>query len=297
MPLRIRAYAKTNLYLAITAKRPDGYHDIETIFQSISLADDLVIEEGDGFSLTIETAEGLPTLEATDDNLILKAARALADQSGARIPGARFHLVKRIPIGAGLGGGSADAAAALWGLNHLYSLNLKPGVLYSAAVEVGMDVPFFLTGGTALATGRGDILRPLVCQLRPWLVMVFPEFPISTRRAYDAWQREQYRLADRPPMELMISAVEAGNWNDFGKAVHNDFETLLARDFPQIARIKDDMIEAGCEVAWLSGSGSAVMGTSRYQGAVELAAGTLGLAHRHVRVIHFTPKALELAED
>lgn len=295
MSIHVQVCAKTNLYLAITGRRADGYHDIETMFQNISLCDELQIEPARKFSLAITTEPELPPLEPGPDNLVLIAARALRELAQAPIPGARFHLIKRIPHGAGLGGGSADAAAALRGLNALYSLRLSNDQLYHAAIEVGMDVPFFLKGGTARAVGRGEQLEPQANALDPRLIVVYPDFPISTRRAYETWQRHRDKLAGRPGIGAMAAALASGDYDAFCGAVHNDFECLLAEEYPRIAQVKAELLRAGCDAAWLSGSGSAMIGAARDDEQAGRAAAQLNPGgYRFVKMARFTGEAMNI---
>lgn len=172
MKLALPAHAKLNLDLAVLGLRPDGYHDLRTRFQAISLHDLLLIERADVTSL----AGGLP------DDLVLRAQRALERAAGRRLP-ARFRLVKRIPAGAGLAGGSADAAAALRGLARLHALDLD---LAPVAAELGADVPFLLFGGAAEATGRGERLTPVKTDAG-WYAIAWPGFPLSTPAVFARW--------------------------------------------------------------------------------------------------------------
>ena len=153
--LRIPAFAKINLSLEVIGRRDDGYHDVATILQTIDLADELALEPANTLSVTCDD----PGL-AGESNIVWRAATNLASRAGI-LPRARIHITKRIPVAAGLGGGSADAAAALLGLNRMWELNLATPELHQVAATLGSDVPFLLTGGTALATGRGDVLHPL----------------------------------------------------------------------------------------------------------------------------------------
>jgi len=169
--LVLPAHAKLNLDLAVLGARPDGYHEIRTRFQAISLHDLLLIEAAPG-----------TTLNGAADDLVLRAQQALEEAAGRHLP-ARWRLVKRIPMGAGLGGGSADAAAALRGLRHIYGLRCD---LKEVAARLGSDVPFFLVGGCAIATGRGELLTPAP-PARGWYAVAWPGFPLSTPAVYRKW--------------------------------------------------------------------------------------------------------------
>ena len=177
--MRVRSFAKINLALAVLGKRPDGFHEIRTVFQSIDLHDELEIHES--HRLQLECAN-LPDLPA-DQNLVWKAADALSRKAGSS-RGARILLKKSIPPGAGLGGGSSNAAAALMGLNRFWNLEIPRTDLRSLAVGLGSDVPFFLEGGTALGIGRGEEIYPLPPVASAPLVVVYPGVHVSTAEAY-----------------------------------------------------------------------------------------------------------------
>ncbi|MGZ5429246.1 MAG: 4-(cytidine 5'-diphospho)-2-C-methyl-D-erythritol kinase, partial [Thermoanaerobaculia bacterium] len=183
--LTLESFAKVNRSLHVLGKRSDGYHEIDTIFQTVDLSDRIDFLEGEEgseeVSLTIEGAD----LPADSRNLILRAASALRERTGTR-RGARIHLSKKIPIGGGLGGGSSNAAATLLGLSALWNLQLSDPDLEALAASLGSDVPFFLLGGRARGTGRGEILEPLADGPEEWLVLVFPRFSLSTAVVYGA---------------------------------------------------------------------------------------------------------------
>ncbi|HEY7869399.1 MAG TPA: 4-(cytidine 5'-diphospho)-2-C-methyl-D-erythritol kinase, partial [Methylomirabilota bacterium] len=175
----LRASAKVNLALEVLGKRGDGYHEIATVLQAVDLADRLRLETADTLSLHVDD----PDLPTDDGNLVMRAARLLQKAAG-REAGARIGLTKRIPVAAGLGGGSSDAAAALWGLSRLWKLGWPRARLRELAVELGMDVPFFLGPGRAIATGRGERLAALPGGGGYALVLVNPKVPLSTREVY-----------------------------------------------------------------------------------------------------------------
>ncbi len=179
--MRIEAPAKVNLFLEVLGKRPDGYHEIVTVMQTVSLFDTLEVEEGEGFAIEVE---GIP-IPPGGENLVLKAARLLAEKAGIR-RGALFRLLKRIPPGAGMGGGSSDAAAALLALNQVWGLKASREDLAAVAARVGSDVPFFLHGGTALCRGRGELVESLEPLPAFPLLLVWPGLALSTRAVYEA---------------------------------------------------------------------------------------------------------------
>src|SRR4030042_3844503 len=176
--ISLQAYAKINLTLEVLSKRPDGYHEIASVLQAISLADTLTFEPAE----TLDLNCNVPELQ-TGDNLVLKAARLLKEISGYK-KGARINLTKRIPLAAGLGSGSTDAAATLLGLNKLWGLNLAHNKLLELAAKLGSDVPFFLYGGTALAQGRGEKLTALPAATELWMILLKPAIePVSNKTA------------------------------------------------------------------------------------------------------------------
>ena len=179
--LGIRTPAKVNLGLRVLSRRPDGYHTVRTLLAAVDLWDTLTFEPG-GEGLRLECDS--PSIPADQTNLVLRSASRLEDLLGRRLPGARIRLRKRIPAGRGLGGGSSNAAAALVGLNRLFGLGLSRRVLHQVLTGVGMDAPFFLYGGLALATGRGEHVFPLADVAELPLVLLIPEFGVSTPEAY-----------------------------------------------------------------------------------------------------------------
>ena len=265
MRLTVRCYAKVNLGLAVYAPRADGYHEIATILQTISLADLLTCTPaGDTWSMTIEPANILP---AGETNLVLRAARALEGRLGAGAtarPRAHFHLCKRVPHGAGLGGGSSDAAATLRLLARLWRLPRSAAtraLLHEVAASLGSDVPFFLAGGTALATGRGEILRSLPAVRGVHFVVVAPPFGISTPEAYSGvdWDLTPPKLIHTFAHTLeeyegqLLDALRS-----VPRGLYNSFESTLFAKYPLLSAITRQLEDAGAQATALSGSGSAV---------------------------------------
>ncbi|MBI1992544.1 MAG: 4-(cytidine 5'-diphospho)-2-C-methyl-D-erythritol kinase, partial [Candidatus Omnitrophica bacterium] len=202
--IHLRAPAKLNLSLRVLGKRPDGYHEIETLFERIDLADELTFEDGPR-QLTLTCSD--PTLSCGEDNLILKAARLLQATVGAS-RGARIHLVKRIPVAAGLGGGSSDAATTLMGLSRLWGLELEPPQLRSLAAQLGSDVPFFLSETPfAIGRGRGELCEPIPQAPVLSHVLVVPNERLSTKAVY-----EGFSLTGAPPsLTMMQHALSNGS--------------------------------------------------------------------------------------
>lgn len=252
--LTARAPAKLNLGLWIVRRRPDGYHDILTIFQAVDLCDVLEVRPRlRGFRLDCR-APGVPT---GPGNLVLRAARRLAREAGTRT-GAEFRLRKEIPAGAGLGGGSSDAAAALVLLDRLWGLGLGNRRLARLGLEIGSDVPFFLRGGTALGRGRGSRLVPLSLPRPFYFVLWHGSTPIPTGRAYSWYKRELTPLPPPPRIRALVSGAPLTG--DTVKGLDNQLEPGLAAAHPDIGRRKDRLVALGAGTAGLTGSGSSVFG-------------------------------------
>ena len=250
----VRAHAKVNLDLRVLGTRPDGYHELRTVFQSIELHDSLTFASRPGpFAIKCRTA-GVP-LDKT--NLVWKAAAKLWRELGR--PGeprdTKVTIDKQIPVQIGLGGGSADAAAALLGLAKLWG-GAPLGFLRELAAGIGADVAFFLSGGTALGLGRGEEIYPLVDLPPHWVVVVRPPFGVSTAEAY-SWYDEDRAAGLREPRELQILPVP---WPTRAAQMINDLEPPVVRRHPEIASLKARLREAGAVAAAMSGSGSAVFG-------------------------------------
>ncbi len=265
-PLTVKAFAKINLELRVLGVRPDGFHDLETVFQTIALHDSVTCEARPGpFALACD-APGVPCDER---NLAWRAAAALWRRLGR--PGApagvAMAIEKRIPAQAGLGGGSADAAAALCGLARVWGGGAGPDVLAEAAAEVGSDVAFFLVGGTAVGRGRGERLVAAADLPPRGLVLLVPDFGVPTAAAY-RWYDEDY--AGRP-----AAGPLGPGWTLPAGSIRNDLEAPVARRHPAIGQAKADLAAAGAETVGLSGSGSTVFGVFPTLEAAGAAAGRL----------------------
>ncbi|MCA1635656.1 MAG: 4-(cytidine 5'-diphospho)-2-C-methyl-D-erythritol kinase [Acidobacteria bacterium] len=250
------AFAKINLSLRVLGRRADGYHELRTIFQTISLRDELTFESSTGER--IEVLCSAPDIPADEGNLVHRAATALRERFGVR-RGARIRLEKKIPAGGGLGGGSSDAAAALVGLTRLWGVETEVSELAEIGARLGADVPFFLTGGMALGTGTGADITPLKDAARRHLVLVTPRARVSTAEAYGAIGVTALTKAESAVI-LPISHMEAESHDSLREVWSNDFELVVFRLFPEIERARDALIEAGARRAMLSGSGSSVFG-------------------------------------
>ena len=255
--LTLPAFAKINLGLRVRGRRPDGYHEIETVFQTVTLHDKLTFEasrDDERLELACSDTE-IPTDEG---NLIVRAALALRERYGVT-RGARVTLEKRIPAGGGLGGGSSDAAVALVALACLWEIETSKAELAEIGARLGADVPFFLTGGTALGTGTGAEITPLEDAPEMHLVVVTPGVRVSTAEAYEALGAPAL-TKDEGVVNLSVSRAGAGFSGSLREVAANDFEAVVARLEPETGRAREALLGAGARRAMLSGSGSSVFG-------------------------------------
>ena len=249
-----RAHAKVNLTLEVGAKRADGYHEVTSVMQRISLWDTVTVQRGTGRDRLLCDA---PVTEDENDNLCMRAAKVFFAETGLKSDGVTVTLEKRIPMQAGLGGGSSDAAAVLRALRRLYAPDMGDGRLEALAARLGSDVPFFIRGGTQLATGRGEVVAPLPGLTAGWFVVVKPEEGYATA--------EMYRRLDEPGSVLvrnsryMQDAVAANNVHAVAAELHNSFERVVPKG-SSLRTIKDALRARGALGTLLSGSGSAVFG-------------------------------------
>ena len=274
--LSLACPAKVNLSLRVHGKRPDGFHEISTVLQTIDLCDRLVIHRVDPASpLRIEVPGG--GAPADDSNLVLKAARAFFGVLGEPARGVRFRLEKRIPSGSGLGGGSSDAAAALLGLQSLWGQPLDARQLYGTAAAVGSDVPFFLQGGTAFATGRGEQVESLDDMPSATVLVVVPEVEVSTAEIYGGWKGAMAAESgggDGPSALLPppSSRGDAAAW-----VLGNDLEPVVRRLHPEVDRLLLALVRAGSTEGGggpqVSGSGGAVFVVGETRGIQAALAG------------------------
>jgi 4-diphosphocytidyl-2-C-methyl-D-erythritol kinase len=252
------SFAKINFTLRIHGRRADGYHEIETVFQTITLHDELTFaaREREQFELICDDAPA--DIPCDETNLVYRAAIALRERFGVR-SGGRVELRKKIPAGGGLGGGSSNAAVALVGLARLWEIETDRATLAEIGAGLGADVPFFLTGGTALGTGRGTDIFPLQDAPRAHLLLVTPNVKVSTAEAYKSLDAP---ALTKPisPVNLTVSRTQAGISGSLRAALANDFEQVVYRLHPEIARARDALIAAGASGALLSGSGASVFG-------------------------------------
>ncbi len=282
------AYGKLNLYLEVLDRRRDGYHNIETLFQTVDLADTLTFVE-QASRVSVLCSE--PALESVESNLVYRAAILLQEHTGTR-QGARIQLEKKIPIAGGMAGGSTNAAATLVGLNTLWGLRLSSARIRALALELGSDVPYCTVGGTAAATGRGEAITPLAPLTRTWFVLVHPPLAVSASRVYNSpslGHSTESRFAGRT--RSFRRAIQALENHDFPALVFNRMEAPVFETHPQLEIAKAKLLEAGCVAAAMSGSGPTLFGVCRNKReAVRIAE---GLRDYRTSVVSSVPTALE----
>lgn len=244
------APAKINLCLRVLGRRPDGYHELCMLMQRVSLADRVTIRLSDAPGLAVD-CPGLELAES-EQNIAARAARLVMDAAG-RVGGVRVHIDKRIPVAAGLGGGSSDAAAVLVGLNDMLGAPLSRAELLREGARLGADVPFFVFGETAWATGIGDRLVKAPPLPKVWYVLVNPGFAVST-----AWVYGNLRLTSPGAVAKLPEFFDSPQ--DLVRLLHNDLEPVTLGGHPQVAEVKEALLEAGALGALMSGSGPTVFG-------------------------------------
>jgi 4-diphosphocytidyl-2-C-methyl-D-erythritol kinase len=251
--------AKINLYLRIVGKRPDGYHELETVMLPLDFGDRITLQpRKTNVTLVCDNSE-LPT---DGSNLVVRAARTLAEAFDTK-RGVRVGLIKHTPLAAGLGGGSSNAATALLGLNQLWKLKASNGQLHALAASLGSDINFFLAGGAALCHGRGEKIEPVPCKFSGVILLVNPGFGISTKWAYGSWARAaaESRLTAPPPeVSLLLRALAEDDLAGVSRCLFNSLEAPSIRKFPVLELIKDAMRDGGAVGALMSGSGATLFG-------------------------------------
>lgn len=265
------ARAKINLTLDITGLRPDGYHEVSMIMQTIELADELELKKiSGGVSLTMDATKikGGEQIPTDEKNLAWRAASEVQKFCGKDL-GVAIELVKKIPAAAGLAGGSSDAAAVIRGMNRLYELNLTEAELCTIGTRVGSDVPFCIVGGTYLAEGRGEILTRLAPVKKFSVVLAKPDGEISTAWAYKTY--DENPATAHPPNREIIEQMKRGEYDAAFKNFSNVLENVALKKIPAVADFKREMITAGAKVALMSGSGPTVFALTDEAHAHEIA--------------------------
>jgi len=252
--LCLRANAKINLFLEVLDKRLDGYHNIDTIFQSIDLHDTLLFRETKAG--VIKLSSDNEELPLDSSNLVYKASELLLKESGKNY-GVEIHINKRIPLGAGLAGGSTDASATLIGLNELWSLGYTTDDLLMLSSRLGADVSFCLIGGTAIGRGRGDILTRLNPIPKLYVVIANPGFQVSTAWAYKGLSKLGL-TRERKSDNILVEKIQKGDLSDIGENLFNVFESVVMEEYPEIRELKTLLTQPGVLGVLMTGSGSTV---------------------------------------
>ncbi len=262
-----RAYAKINIGLDVLRRRADGYHEVKMIMQTVDLYDELILEKRKQPGIALRTDNGELPLDG--DNLICKAAELLIREKDIQ-EGVNIMLTKRIPIAAGMAGGSADAAATLRGLNELFGLGYSVPELQALGVKLGADIPYCIVGGTMLSEGIGEILTPLPAPPAAYLVIAKPDINVSTAYVYGNLHAD--RLIWHPDIDGMIDALRKQDLGGITGRLGNVLETVTVREYPVIERIRELLKMQGAENALMSGSGPTVFGIFREKETAERAA-------------------------
>ena len=288
--MRLEAFAKINWSLDIVGVREDGYHLMDMIMQPVSLADEITLTPAHEMSIS---TDGYPRSRADRTNLAMRAALEIRESAG--YSGAvHVHVHKRIPMGAGLGGGSADAAAVLCGLNRMWNLGMTGEELEKIGLKLGADVPFLVRGGVARVTGIGEIIEPHECRNNYWMLIFQPCRGLSTREIFEAWNPEEVH---HPDTQSALSALENGNLQMLSENVGNVLESVSAARCPEIGEAVNALAGCGSRLAAMTGSGSAVFGvfTSRTEAAK--AASLLSHRWKHIHICHTQTDSVRISEE
>jgi len=257
--IEIDSYSKINLTLHVLGKRQDGYHDLETIMQSVNLADRIFIKkEKEGIKIKCSH----PLVPVDSQSLTYRTAEKILNRYKIT-KGVKIEIDKKIPLASGMAGGSANSASILVGINKLFALNLNNKDLRRIGEELGMDVPFCIQNGTALAYHKGEKVTPLPLVEPPlWLIIINPGFEIPTRWAYNNLDLDQIKK-EKNNTEAMLKALKKRELQGIAKNLFNSFERLIIKKYPEIGKIKDRLIEEGILGALMSGSGPTVFGIAQ----------------------------------
>ena len=271
-----KAYAKLNLSLDVVARREDGFHELAMLMQTVSVCDDLTLELND--SGTVKAACNLHFIPIDERNLAVRAARCYLEEIGEEARGVQIRMDKHIPVGAGMGGGSADAAAVLRGMHRLFDTRLDRRKLEELASRVGSDVAFCVAGGTALAKGRGELLTDLPDLPDCVFVIAKPDFSISTPELYK--KLDSVSLRRHPDTAGLLQGIESGELREICRRMYNVFEDVPDRRMRTVGEIKGVLLDHGALSAMMTGTGSAVFGVFENAAAAEGAREQLGKEYR-----------------
>ena len=253
--LQFKTPAKINLGLHIHKKREDGFHELETILQMVTWFDELQLE---GTCEKVELFCDTPEIPNDETNLVVKAARLLQKHFPGRCAGVNITLKKSIPSGAGLGGGSGNAAGVLLALNHLWDLKISRENLIALSGELGSDVPFFLISPCAIGTGKGEILEPIKNPINLYVLMIYPNLPLSTPWVYSNLKLKLTKHKNN--ISILTNFLMRSDFAQLGAGLYNDLEPIVFKRYPEILEIKNELLRSGAGGALLSGSGSTVFG-------------------------------------
>lgn len=287
----IQAFAKINWSLDITGVREDGYHLMDMLMQPVSLADEINLEPS--AAVTITTG-GFPPSRADETNLAWRAASVLKKETGYP-GGVSIHVHKRIPIGAGMGGGSSDAAGVLFGLNRLWKTGLSLPELEKIGLALGADVPFALRGGLARTRGIGEIMESYENKYNYWLVVIQPCAGLSTSKVFSLWKEEE--PAQRPDTDSALAALVSGDLPGLCRSIGNVLQPVSCRLRPEIEGACAALLNEGASAARMTGSGSAVFGVFRNASAAEKACRALSPGKKSVFLCHTQHDSLRILED
>ena len=284
-----RAWSKLNLSLDVTGKRDDGYHELVMLMQTVSVADELTLTLNDTGRIT--AACNLRFIPTDERNLAVRAAQAYLRAAGGEGQGLRIRMDKRVPVGAGMGGGSADAAAVLRGLNRLYGGRFTRRELETIAQGIGSDVAFCVAGGTSLARGRGELLEDLPALPDCRFVIAKPEFSISTPELYK--KLDSVALRRHPDTAGLLCGIESGALPEICRRMYNVFEDVPDRRMRQVAEIKSVLLDAGALGAMMTGTGSAVFGVFENEESAGKALAALARSLRFCTLARPVPRYMD----
>jgi 4-diphosphocytidyl-2-C-methyl-D-erythritol kinase len=285
--VRVQAPAKVNLILRVLDRRPDGYHNLWSLMQTVGLEDELRLRlrpDRSGVTLTCDD----PSLPVDGRNLVVRAAALVLERAaspGSRASGVEIAIAKRIPVGAGLGGGSSDAAATILGLSRLLGLRWSSSEMSKMGESLGSDVPFFFHAPAAVVRGRGEDVTAVSLPGSRWVVLVNPGFPIETKWAYERLSTSRGPVRPLSDRLAGLAARPSLAWEDVTALMENDFEAALAPAHAVLGEIKQDLLGLGAESALLSGSGATIFGLFRDEASAVKARGALSREGRRVHAV------------
>lgn len=259
--ITVRAPAKTNLILRVLDRRADGFHNLWSVMQTVGLEDDITIKLNQGHA-DLRLQCDVSSLSTDQTNLVVRAAAAVLRRC-ERTLGLDIALSKRIPMGAGLGGGSSDAAATIIGLNRLLNLGWSATEMAEVGQSLGSDVPFFFFAPSAVVTGRGEYVTSVQIKGSRWIVLVNPGFSVETKWAYQELSSKRAHVPSLSSQQAALAREGELSWEQIMQTAENDFETPVFAAYPDLRAIKQELLTQGAEVALLSGSGATVFGVFR----------------------------------